>query len=116
MVRATRRPASKAVVWLLVLGYVLFVLTWEVLRRTGVAHWWPFALSDLLGVLLYLPWPLLALLVCLRRTWLAGVLLALPLLPFAAEYGLLVRPSHASGQGSTVRVMAANLLGTNDDT
>jgi vancomycin resistance protein VanJ len=114
--RLVRRLDTFAVVSLFVLGYVLFVLTWELLRRTGVAHWWPFALSDLFGVWLYLPWPLLALLVCLRRAWLVVALLVLPLLPLAAEYGPLVLPTQAPDQGTTVRVMTANLLGTNADT
>src|SRR5947207_872522 len=113
--RAIGRPGTFGVGGLVVLGYVLFVLTWEIARRTAVAHWWPFALSDLFGVWLYLPWPLLALLVCLRRNWLAGALLVLPLLPLGAEYGPLVLPRHVPDQGTTLRVMTANLLGTNLD-
>jgi endonuclease/exonuclease/phosphatase (EEP) superfamily protein YafD len=95
--------------------YATSVFGWHVLRRTPAARLWVFELADVFGAWLYLPLPLLLLLVGLYRAWREGAWLALPMVAFGWEYGAHFWPPRLHERGPFLRVMTANLWSHNHD-
>jgi endonuclease/exonuclease/phosphatase (EEP) superfamily protein YafD len=88
---------------------------WSLARLTPVASWWPFELLDVFAAWLYLPLPVLAALVGLRRDRRAAAWLGVATLAFGWEFGPLFLPAPRSTPegGAPLRVMTVNLLGDN---
>ena len=103
--------------------YVSFLFAWQALRFTPVGIWPPFEVVDIFGLALFVPLPALLLVSLLAASRRAGLVLLLPLLLLAATYGPLFLPrtvppifrASSPPNGSTLRVMTANLLVVNDD-
>lgn len=93
---------------LIVLVYTAVVVTWNTLRFTRLATWAPFEVADLWGWALLVPIPFLALLAVVRRRWSSVVVLAVPGLIFAVEYGPQFAP-HRVPVGDPLRIVSANL-------
>jgi endonuclease/exonuclease/phosphatase (EEP) superfamily protein YafD len=98
----------------LALLYAAGLLTWQALRHSPAARWGPFELADIFGLLwLYLPLPLLAMAVLVRRDGRAALCLAVPLLTLGFEYGPSFVPEPPVETARSVRVMTANLRAHN---
>lgn len=102
-----------------VCGYTLGLLTWFVLRLlVGDRLWW-LALLNTAALALFLPIPLLVLVVLVRRRWSLLMILCLPLSPFAVLYGsrfLPHTPPTLSDAAPRLTTMTLNVLYRNRDT
>jgi endonuclease/exonuclease/phosphatase (EEP) superfamily protein YafD len=98
--------------------YAGLVVLWQALRFTPVAHWWPFELFDIFGLLVYAPLAPLLVLTLLLADRRAGLWLLLPLAVLAWELAPLVLPRTTASatppaipvNGRPLRIITANLL------
>lgn len=88
--------------------YTAGVVVWNLLRLTPLAAWGPFELADLFGWLLFVPLPVLAVIAALRRRWSVLLVLLLPVVVFALEYGPQFMP-HRVPEGDGMRFVTANV-------
>src|SRR5512133_3678080 len=100
---------------LLVILYACIVVAWTLLLQTPISGWWPVQLAEVFHVWLYLPLLPLILMVLLTREWRTAVWLVLPLAIFGLQYGQLFLPSSRVEDGSSLRVITANLQFENRD-
>ncbi len=96
------------------LVYAAAVAAWSLLRLTPLTDWPPFALADLGGWVLYLPWPVFVLVAVIRLRWDALAALLLPITAFALDYGPQFAPQSVP-QGDAVRLVTANVYFRNPD-
>jgi endonuclease/exonuclease/phosphatase (EEP) superfamily protein YafD len=97
------------------------VAIWQMLRYTPVAHWWPFELFDIFGLLVYAPLAPLLVLALLLADRRAGLWLLMPLAFLTWELAPLVLPRSIATStppaipvnGRPLRIMTANLLVVN---
>ena len=96
------------------LFYVATFLLWRALVASPINHLWWLQVSEVFGMLAYLPVPFLLLGAIVQRSRLALLGLILPLLWFGIEYGALFMPApnvaHADNDAPTLRVMSANVM------
>ncbi|MGH9895447.1 MAG: endonuclease/exonuclease/phosphatase family protein, partial [bacterium] len=94
------------------LAYSALVLSWNLARLTPLARLGPFELADTFAWLLFVPLPILVLVVLLRREWRVAAAFLLPSVAFAIEYGPQYAP-HRVVRGTALRVATANVYDRN---
>jgi vancomycin resistance protein VanJ len=97
-------------------GYIVFISVWLLLRLIVFDRYWPFALVNTFAEYLFVPLPVLAIIVIAVKQWrlLAG--LAVPAAAFAVMFGEFFLPSFSAAPvGQPLRAMTFNVLWENKD-
>lgn len=100
------------------LVYAILVLAWSVARAIFADSNWLLWIANSAGKYLFLPIPVLATLLTLRRQWRPLLLLAAPAAVFGLLYGALFLPNlspSTHGEVQPLRVITFNVLNSNTD-
>jgi len=113
---ANKQPGKRLSIlgWLVIL-YAFCMAVWLLLRLILFDQFWPLALVNTAAEYLFVPLPILIILIIWKRRWRLFLPLSIPIIIFVALFGRLFLPSFASTEEneSTITAMSFNVLYTN---